>query len=135
PLRLWSGILLYGYPGCGRTMLAPAVSQECGLNFISIKGPELLRKCIGASDSRNQYKSVASTAKPWALILDKFGSGSGTVKPKIDGVEVLEGVFVLAATRWHIGSWIGRPDLIDVALLRASRLDKSMLCDVPDEED
>jgi peroxin-1 len=46
PLRMSSGILLFGPPGCGKTMLANAVAAECGLNFISIKGPELLNKCI-----------------------------------------------------------------------------------------
>ena len=43
-------LLLYGYPGCGKTLLASAVAKECGLNFISIKGPELLNKYIGASE-------------------------------------------------------------------------------------
>lgn len=46
PLRMTSGILLFGPPGCGKTMLANAVAKECGLNFISVKGPELLNKCI-----------------------------------------------------------------------------------------
>jgi peroxin-1 len=50
PLRLRSGLLLYGYPGCGKTLLASAVAKECGLNFISVKGPELLNKYIGASE-------------------------------------------------------------------------------------
>jgi peroxin-1 len=50
PLRLRSGLLLYGPPGCGKTLLASAVAKETGLNFISIKGPELLSKYIGASE-------------------------------------------------------------------------------------
>lgn len=50
PLRLRSGLLLYGAPGTGKTLLAGAVAKECGLNFISIKGPELLSKYIGASE-------------------------------------------------------------------------------------
>lgn len=50
PLRLRSGLLLYGYPGCGKTMLASAVAKECGANFVSVKGPELLNKYIGASE-------------------------------------------------------------------------------------
>lgn len=49
-MRLPSGILLYGPPGCGKTMLAGVVAKECSLNFISIKGPELLNKYIGASE-------------------------------------------------------------------------------------
>ena len=55
PLRLRSGLLLYGFPGCGKTLLASAVAKECGLNFISVKGPEILNKYIGASE-----KSVSS---------------------------------------------------------------------------
>ena len=50
PQRLASGILLYGPPGCGKTLLAGAVAKECGLNFISVKGPEVLSKYIGASE-------------------------------------------------------------------------------------
>lgn len=49
-LTLRCSLLLYGYPGCGKTLLASAVAKECGLNFISIKGPELLNKYIGASE-------------------------------------------------------------------------------------
>ncbi|KAI6138774.1 P-loop containing nucleoside triphosphate hydrolase protein [Pisolithus tinctorius] len=143
PLRLRSGILLYGYPGCGKTMLASAVSKECGLNFISIKGPELLNKYIGASEkSVRDVFDRASAAKPCVLFFDEFdsiapkrGHDSTGVTDRVvnqlltemDGVEGLEGVFVLAAT--------SRPDLIDAALLRPGRLDKSVLCDMPDEED
>ncbi len=54
-ITLTSRILLYGYPGCGKTMLASAVAKECGLNFVGVKGPELLNKYIGASE-----KSVCS---------------------------------------------------------------------------
>ncbi|KAI6030533.1 hypothetical protein F5J12DRAFT_801135 [Pisolithus orientalis] len=133
PLRLRSGILLYGYPGCGKTMLASAVSKECGLNFISIKGPELLNKYIGASEkSVRDVFDRASAAKPCVLFFDEFdsiapkrGHDSTGVTDRVvnqlltemDGVEGLEGVFVLAAT--------SRPDLIDAALLRPGRLDKS----------
>ncbi|KAI6007075.1 P-loop containing nucleoside triphosphate hydrolase protein [Pisolithus albus] len=143
PLRLRSGILLYGYPGCGKTMLASAVSKECGLNFISIKGPELLNKYIGASEkSVRDVFDRASAAKPCVLFFDEFdsiapkrGHDSTGVTDRVvnqlltemDGVEGLEGVFVLAAT--------SRPDLIDAALLRPGRLDKSVLCDMPDEDD
>ncbi|KAI6040613.1 P-loop containing nucleoside triphosphate hydrolase protein [Pisolithus marmoratus] len=143
PLRLRSGILLYGYPGCGKTMLASAVSKECGLNFISIKGPELLNKYIGASEkSVRDVFDRASAAKPCVLFFDEFdsiapkrGHDSTGVTDRVvnqlltemDGVEGLEGVFVLAAT--------SRPDLIDAALLRPGRLDKSVLCDMPNEED
>ncbi|KAG2343853.1 AAA-domain-containing protein [Suillus weaverae] len=143
PLRLRSGLLLYGYPGCGKTLLASAVAKECGLNFISIKGPELLNKYIGQSEkSVRDIFDRASAAKPCVLFFDEFdsiapkrGHDSTGVTDRVvnqmltqmDGAEGLEGVYVLAAT--------SRPDLIDSALLRPGRLDKSLLCDLPGIED
>lgn len=143
PLRLRSGILLYGYPGCGKTMLASAVASQCGLHFISIKGPEILNKYIGASEqSVRELFERASAAKPCILFFDEFdsiapkrGHDSTGVTDRIvnqlltqmDGAEDLQGVYVLAAT--------SRPDLIDSALLRPGRLDKSVICDMPDEAD
>ncbi|CAG8433869.1 7006_t:CDS:10 [Diversispora eburnea] len=125
PLRLRSGLLLYGFPGCGKTLLASAVAKECGLNFISVKGPELLNKYIGASEAsiRDLFER-AQAAKPCVLFFDEFDS----IAPKstgvtdrvvnqmltqMDGAEGLDGVYVLAAT--------SRPDLIDPALLRPGR--------------
>ncbi|KAH8199492.1 hypothetical protein TruAng_006368 [Truncatella angustata] len=140
PLRLRSGLLLYGYPGCGKTLLASAVAGECGLNFISVKGPEILNKYIGASEkSVRDLFERASAAKPCVLFFDEFdsiapkrGHDSTGVTDRVvnqlltqmDGAEGLSGVYVLAAT--------SRPDLIDPALLRPGRLDKSLLCDFPD---
>ncbi|VDC01539.1 unnamed protein product [Peniophora sp. CBMAI 1063] len=139
PLRLRSGLLLYGYPGCGKTMLASAVARECGLNFISVKGPELLNKYIGASEkSVRDIFERASAAKPCVLFFDEFdsiapkrGHDSTGVTDRVvnqlltlmDGAEGLDGVYVLAAT--------SRPDLIDSALLRPGRLDKALLCNMP----
>jgi peroxin-1 len=75
PLRLRSGLLLYGYPGCGKTLLASAVAKECGLNFISVKGPEILNKYIGASEkSVRDLFERASAAKPCILFFDEFDS-------------------------------------------------------------
>ncbi|CAG8643526.1 36497_t:CDS:10, partial [Racocetra persica] len=75
PLRLRSGLLLYGFPGCGKTLLASAVAKECGLNFISVKGPELLNKYIGASEkSVRDLFERAQAAKPCALFFDEFDS-------------------------------------------------------------
>lgn len=75
PLRLRSGLLLYGYPGCGKTLLASAVAKECGLNFISVKGPEILNKYIGASEqSVRDLFERASAAKPCVLFFDEFDS-------------------------------------------------------------
>lgn len=143
PLRLRSGLLLYGYPGCGKTLLASAVASESGLNFISIKGPEILNKYIGASEqSVRELFDRAQAAKPCILFFDEFdsiapkrGHDSTGVTDRVvnqmltqmDGAEGLDGVYVLAAT--------SRPDLIDSALLRPGRLDKSLLCDMPSLED
>ncbi|KHN96341.1 ATPase, AAA-type, core [Metarhizium album ARSEF 1941] len=143
PLRLRSGLLLYGYPGCGKTLLASAVAGECGLNFISVKGPEILNKYIGASEkSVRDLFDRAQAAKPCVLFFDEFdsiapkrGHDSTGVTDRVvnqlltqmDGAEGLSGVYVLAAT--------SRPDLIDPALLRPGRLDKSLLCDLPSAED
>ncbi|KAK9467820.1 P-loop containing nucleoside triphosphate hydrolase protein, partial [Lipomyces arxii] len=140
PLRLRSGVLLYGYPGCGKTFLASAVAHECGLNFISIKGPELLNKYIGASEkSVRDLFARAQAARPCVLFFDEFdsiapkrGHDSTGVTDRVvnqmltemDGAEGLDGVYVLAAT--------SRPDLIDSALLRPGRIDKSVLCGMPD---
>lgn len=143
PLRLRSGLLLYGYPGCGKTLLASAVAGECGLNFISVKGPEILNKYIGASEkSVRDLFERAESAKPCVLFFDEFdsiapkrGHDSTGVTDRVvnqlltqmDGAEGLTGVYVLAAT--------SRPDLIDPALLRPGRLDKSIICDLPNLED
>lgn len=143
PLRLRSGILLYGYPGCGKTLLASAIAGQSGLNFISIKGPEILNKYIGASEqSVRELFDRAQAAKPCILFFDEFdsiapkrGHDSTGVTDRVvnqmltqmDGAEGLDGVYVLAAT--------SRPDLIDSALLRPGRLDKSIICDMPKFDD
>ncbi|KAH8698310.1 putative peroxisome biosynthesis protein (PAS1/Peroxin-1) [Talaromyces proteolyticus] len=143
PLRLRSGLLLYGFPGCGKTLLASAVAGECGLNFISVKGPEILNKYIGASEkSVRDLFERAEAARPCILFFDEFdsiapkrGHDSTGVTDRVvnqlltqmDGAEGLSGVYVLAAT--------SRPDLIDPALLRPGRLDKSLLCDMPSHDD
>ena len=68
-------LLLYGYPGCGKTLLASTAVKECGLNFISIKGPELLNKYIGASEkSVRELFERAGAAKPCVLFFDEFDS-------------------------------------------------------------
>lgn len=143
PLRLRSGLLLYGFPGCGKTLLASAVASQCGLNFINVKGPEILNKYIGASEkSVRDLFDRAQAAKPCILFFDEFdsiapkrGHDSTGVTDRVvnqlltqmDGAEGLDGVYVLAAT--------SRPDLIDSALLRPGRLDKAIICDMPDSND
>ncbi|CAH0557658.1 unnamed protein product [Brassicogethes aeneus] len=140
PLRLQSGLLLYGPPGTGKTVLAGAAAKQCGLRLISIKGPELLSKYIGASEQavRDVFEK-AQSARPCILFFDEFDSlaprrGQDTtgvtdrvvnqLLTQLDGVESLTGVCVLAAT--------SRPDLLDPALLRPGRLDRQLLCPLPD---
>eukprot|EP00903_Cladosiphon_okamuranus_P011980 g11251.t1 len=141
PTRLPTGALLYGPPGCGKTLLAGAVAAECGLNFISVKGPEVLDKYIGASEQavRSLFARGASAA-PCVLFFDEFeavaprrGNDNTGVTDRVvnqlltflDGVEGRDGVYVLGAT--------SRPDLIDSALLRPGRLDRQLYCGFPDE--
>ncbi|XP_061678090.1 peroxisome biogenesis factor 1 [Syngnathoides biaculeatus] len=143
PIRHRSGVLLYGAPGTGKTLLARAVAKESAMNFIAVKGPELLSKYIGASERavRDVFQR-AQAAKPCVVFFDEFdslaprrGHDSTGVTDRVvnqlltqlDGAEGLQGVYVLAAT--------SRPDLIDPALLRPGRLDKSLYCPPPGKED
>lgn len=137
------GILLYGPPGCGKTMLAKAVAHECGVNFIAIKGPALLSKYIGESEKgvREVFKK-AKQASPCIIFFDELDSlvparGSGTESQvservvgqflsELNGIEELHGVVVLGATN--------RLDKIDPALLRAGRFDFLLEIPRPDEE-
>ncbi|XP_050232093.1 peroxisomal ATPase PEX1 [Mercurialis annua] len=143
PLRLRSNVLLYGPPGCGKTHIVGAAAAACSLRFISVKGPELLNKYIGASEQAvRDIFSKATAAAPCLLFFDEFDS----IAPKrghdntgvtdrvvnqflteLDGVEVLTGVFVFAAT--------SRPDLLDAALLRPGRLDRLIFCDFPSPQE
>ncbi|NXB98165.1 PEX1 factor, partial [Orthonyx spaldingii] len=141
PIRQRSGVLLYGAPGTGKTLLAGVIARESGMNFISIKGPELLSKYIGASEQAvRDIFNRAQAAKPCIVFFDEFDSiaprrghdNTGVTDrvvnqllTQLDGVEGLQGVYVLAAT--------SRPDLIDPALLRPGRLDKCVYCPLPDQ--
>ncbi|MEM3465417.1 MAG: CDC48 family AAA ATPase [Candidatus Jordarchaeales archaeon] len=138
------GVLLYGPPGCGKTLIAKAVATMSEANFISVKGPELLSKWVGESERaiREVFRK-ARTAAPSIVFFDEFdsiaprrGSGVGdsqvteriisSLLTEIDGLEALHDVVVMAATN--------RPDLLDPALLRPGRFDRLILVPPPDEQ-
>jgi len=138
------GILLYGKPGTGKTLLAKAVANESGVNFISIKGPQLISRYVGESERgvRETFKK-AKQAAPTILFLDEIDSlvprrGSSSTDAHVtervisqfltemDGIEELKGVVVLAATN--------RLDLVDPAVLRSGRFDLLFELPVPDEK-
>ena len=142
-IKAQSGILLYGAPGTAKTLLASAAAYESNLNFITIKGPELLSKYVGSSEANvRDLFARAHAAKPCLLFFDELESlaprrghdNTGVTDrvvnqllTQLDGVESCEGVYVIAAS--------SRPDLIDPALLRPGRIDKSVLCPLPNHAD
>ncbi len=137
------GILLYGPPGCGKTMLAKAVATESNANFISVKGPQLFSKWVGESEKRvRELFRKAKQVSPSIIFFDeidalvpKRGLGFGeNVSEKVvsqmltemSGLEDLHDVVVIAATN--------RPDMLDPALLRPGRFDRKILVSGPDEK-
>jgi ribosome biogenesis ATPase len=135
------GVLLYGPPGCGKTLLAKATANDARANFISIKGPELLNKFVG--ESERAVRTVfarARAAAPCVLFFDELdslaprrgaaGDGSAAAErvvnqllTEMDGLDPRKGVYVVAATN--------RPDMIDPAMLRPGRLDKLLFVPLP----
>ena len=137
------GILLYGPPGCGKTLLARAVANESKANFISVKGPELLSKFVGESEKaiREVFRK-AKLAAPCIIFFDEFDSiapsrgrhtsDSGVTEKvlsqfltELDGLEIKKDILVIAATN--------RPDILDPALIRPGRIDRILLVPPPDE--
>jgi len=138
------GILLYGPPGCGKTLLARAVATESEANFISIKGPEVFSKWVGESEKaiREVFRK-ARMAAPAVIFFDEMdsltpmrgqGSGDGGVSERVisqlltemDGILSLQDITVIAATN--------RPNLIDPAVLRPGRFDRLIYVPEPDDK-
>lgn len=145
-LPLPAGVLLYGPPGCGKTLLAKAIANESGANFISVKGPELLDKYVGESErSVRVVFERARSSSPCIIFFDELDSlcpkrgsdsgGGGGVSERVvnqlltemDGLDSRRSVFVIAATN--------RPELIDPAMLRPGRLDKLLYVPLPSPDD
>jgi transitional endoplasmic reticulum ATPase len=138
------GILLFGPPGTGKTMLTKAVATESKANFISVKGSEILSKWFGESERKiSEIFKKAKQASPCIVFFDEIdaiapirGSAAGeprvtermvnTILSEMDGLEELRGVVVIGATN--------RPDLMDPALLRPGRFDEVVLVPPPDEK-
>ena len=134
-----AGVLLWGPPGCGKTLLAKAVANESKANFISIKGPELLNKYVGESERAvRQVFERARSSVPCILFFDELDAlvpkredslseasskVVNTLLTELDGLSNRAGIYVVAATN--------RPDMIDPAMLRPGRLGTSVYVDLP----
>ena len=139
------GVLFYGPPGCGKTLLAKAIANECQANFISIKGPELLTMWFGESEANvRDVFDKARQAAPCVLFFDELdsiavsrgqsvGDAGGSsdrvmnqLLTEMDGMSAKKNIFIIGATN--------RPDIIDTALMRPGRLDQLIYIPIPDVE-
>merc|ERR1712137_444870 len=140
-----TGVLFFGPPGCGKTMLAKAIANECQANFISIKGPELLTMWFGESESNvRDIFDKARQAAPCVMFFDEIDSiakargsslgdagGAGDrvinqILTEMDGVGAKKNLFVVGATN--------RPELLDKAIMRPGRLDQLIYIPMPDAQ-
>ncbi|PIR01799.1 MAG: AAA family ATPase [Candidatus Nealsonbacteria bacterium CG_4_9_14_0_2_um_filter_37_38] len=137
------GILLYGPPGTGKTLVAKAVAKESGVNFVAVKGPQLMSMWVGKTEEgiRELFKRARQTT-PCIIFFDEIDAiaprrsgldssrvserAVSQIQTELDGIEELKGVVVLAATN--------RKDLLDEALLRAGRFDFQIEFPIPDRE-
>lgn len=139
------GVLFYGPPGCGKTLLAKAVANECSSNFISVKGPELLTMWFGESEGNvREVFDKARAASPCVLFFDELDSvgvarssggggdagGAGDrvlnqLLTEMDGAGAKKNLFFIGATN--------RPEILDEALIRPGRLDQLIYIPLPDQ--
>ncbi|OAF68457.1 Nuclear valosin-containing protein-like protein [Intoshia linei] len=144
-ITISQGCLLAGPPGCGKTLIAKALANELGVNFLSVKGPELLNMYVGESERavRNLFERANNSA-PCVIFFDEIDAlcphrSSGVDSSKVssrlvtqlltemDGVYKRKSVFILAATN--------RPDIIDPAVIRPGRIDKILYVNLPSYHD
>ncbi|KAI9686459.1 MAG: hypothetical protein M1820_010618 [Bogoriella megaspora] len=134
-----TGVLLWGPPGCGKTLLAKAVANESKANFISVKGPELINKYVGESERAvRQLFTRARSSVPCVILLDEVDSiiprredalseastrVVNMLLTELDGLSARQGIWVIAATN--------RPDIIDPAMLRPGRLETLLYVGLP----
>lgn len=145
-LSIPKGVLLYGPPGCGKTLMAKAIATECGSNFISVKGPELLSMWLGEAESNvRELFEKARQASPCIIFFDEIDAlaksrgmsvggdpGSNAVErvltqilTEMDGISSSKQIFVVGATN--------RPEVLDSAILRPGRLDQLIYIPLPDK--
>lgn len=139
-----TGVLLWGPPGCGKTLLAKAVANESRANFISVKGPELLNKYVGESERAVRQVFVrARSSIPCVIFFDELDAlvprrddtlseasarVVNTLLTELDGLgSARQGIYVIAATN--------RPDIIDPAMLRPGRLETLLFVNLPDDRE
>ncbi|KDN37994.1 AAA-domain-containing protein [Tilletiaria anomala UBC 951] len=138
-----SGVMLWGPPGCGKTLLAKAVANESRANFISVKGPELLNKYVGESERAvRQVFARARASSPCVIFFDELDAlvpkrddalseassrVVNTLLTELDGLEGRGQTYVIAATN--------RPDIVDPAMCRPGRLDKLLYVDLPNSSE